>query len=66
MRKWCLTLAIVGLLAVPLHAQQKYAGSGDEGSGTAVPSKSTAASHAPGSGEVAPANGSSGNARASL
>jgi len=57
MRKWCLTLAIVGLLALPLYAQQKYAGSGDEGSGTAVPAKSTAASHAAGSGEVAPANG---------
>ena len=57
MRKWCLTLAIGGPLALPLYAQQKYAGSGDEGSSTAVPAKSTAASHAAGSGEVAPANG---------
>src|SRR5712691_5900069 len=56
MRKWCLTLAIGGLLALPLYAQQKYAGSGNEDSGTAVPEKSTAASHAAGSGEVAPAN----------
>src|ERR1700676_3041325 len=58
MRNWCAALALGGLLALPLCAQQNSSGAADDRNGAATTAgKSAASSNAVGNGKAAVAKG---------